>query len=64
MLRVSGCMSRRFNLKEGFLLTDTVKHAVKRCISEEPMTNFPGAVSRRWEFEFVIEFSKNLCSYN
>ena len=40
-LRVSRCMSRRFYLNEGFLSTDTVKHSVKQCISEEPMRNFP-----------------------
>ena len=41
-LRVSRCMARKFNLKYGFLSTDTIKHSVKRCISKTPMTNFPG----------------------
>ena len=45
-LRLSRCMSTKFNLKKGFLSTDTVKHAVKQCISEEPMTNFPGVLSK------------------
>ena len=40
-LRVSKGMST-FNVKDGFLSTDTIKHSVKRCISKEPMTNFPG----------------------
>ena len=42
-LRVSRCMSRRFNLKEGFLSTDTIKHLVKQCI--KPITSFPEKVS-------------------
>ena len=47
-LRVTSCMSRRFKLMEGFLSTDTVKDAVKQCILEEPMRNFPGVVSKSW----------------
>ena len=45
MLRVSRCMAEKFNLKEGFLSTDTIKHSVKRCILEAPKTNFPGVHS-------------------
>ena len=41
-LRVNRCMSRRFNLKEGFLSTDTIKNLAKRCI--KPITPFPGEV--------------------
>ena len=34
-LRVTGCMSRRFNLEEGFLSTDTIKYSVKPCITSQ-----------------------------
>ena len=44
-LRISRSMAGRFEPKEGFLSTDTIKHSVKRCISETPWTHFLGKIN-------------------
>ena len=45
-LRVSRCLARTFNLKEGFLSTTAIKELVIRCISKVSVTKFLGLLSR------------------
>ena len=44
MLNISKHIATRFNLEEGFLSTDTIKHSVKRCILENYEKDFLGIV--------------------
>ena len=45
LLRVSRCMAEKFEIREGFLSTDKIKHSVKQCISKN-LDKLPG-VNRR-----------------
>ena len=59
LLRVSGCMAGRFEIEEGFLSTDKIKHSVKQCISKN-LDKLPG-VNRRVHpccYEMPILFLK------
>ena len=46
MLDISKPLSRKFNLKEGYLSTAAIKHSVFQCIAKVPATNFPGIFRR------------------
>ena len=55
-LRISRSMAERFDLKEGFLSTDTIKKSVKRCISENYKNDFLGNSYYNYSLDTLISF--------
>ena len=55
-LRISRSMAERFDLKEGFLSTDTIKKSVKRCISENYKKDFLGNSYYNYSLDTLISF--------